>query len=138
MGSGSILAIVVVLWFVVLVPMVLTHRDLARDAAAADRLAPSTRVLRRRSEDGHGRAPESSPAARRRSLDRRSTPMSFTAPSPAASDDRAAQVRRRRHTLLALVSIAMLCVVLAVFVSAHFWAGHVGVDMLILGYLIHL
>lgn len=42
------LAVIVVLWFVVLVPMMLTHRDLSREATAGDRVAPGARVLSRR------------------------------------------------------------------------------------------
>ncbi|MDQ3506228.1 MAG: hypothetical protein M3446_11085, partial [Actinomycetota bacterium] len=44
MGSGLLLAILVALWFVVLVPMVVTRGDLATAPAE------STRVLRRRSD----------------------------------------------------------------------------------------
>lgn len=48
MGSGVFLAVVVVMWFVVLVPMVLTRRDAAMEKAAGDNLSPSARILTRR------------------------------------------------------------------------------------------
>lgn len=48
MGSGVFLAAVVLLWFIVLVPMVLTRRDTAIDKAALDNESPTARVLKRR------------------------------------------------------------------------------------------
>lgn len=53
MGSGVFLAIVVVLWFVVLVPMVLNRGEAAREAALGEELSPSARILTRRSSSAH-------------------------------------------------------------------------------------
>lgn len=77
MGSGVFLAAVVLLWFIVLVPMVLTRRDTAIDKAALDNESPTARVLRRRT----------GATGIRRS--RRSSLMSTreSSPSPLADDD---------------------------------------------------
>ncbi len=74
MGSGVLLAILVGLWFVVLVPMVVTRGDLA------DTSAESTRVLRRRS-------------------DRSAMPSNSTSSGQFASGDRAAR-RALAHEML--------------------------------------
>ena len=47
MGSGIFVAAVVVAWFVVLVPMVLTRRDSAVDKALSEEDSSSARVLHR-------------------------------------------------------------------------------------------
>ena len=77
MGSGVFLAVVVVMWFVVLVPMVLTRRDAAMEKAAGDNLSPSARVLTRRGAVGASRK------SRRRSI------MSLSESSPSLAADQA-------------------------------------------------
>lgn len=92
MGSGVFLAIVVVLWFVVLVPMVLTRRDTAREAALPEPLSPAARILSRRSR--RSASPRSFAATSSHPEARRFSAMSRRESSPSLEHDQHDQTKR--------------------------------------------
>lgn len=92
MGSGVFLAIVVVLWFVVLVPMVLTRRDTAREAALPEPLSPAARILSRRSR--RSAPPRSFAATSSHPEARRFSAMSRRESSPSLEHDQHSQTER--------------------------------------------
>lgn len=147
MGSGVLLAIVVVLWFVVLVPMVLTHRDLTRDAQASDRVSPRARVLARRGSTATTEVETVSTDTEATEDDVRDVDVNHEADRldeepvrrprlPALS--RAAVLRRRRRILIGLVVTAALFAFLAIVATSRFWMGHVLLDLLLVGYVVQL
>lgn len=157
MGSGVLLAIVVVLWFVVLVPMVLTHRDLTRDAQASDRVSPRARVLARRGSGPVTSEPETAPTDTEPTEDDvRDVDANREADRPDRPDridrleeepvrrprlpalSRAAVLRRRRRILVGLAVTAMLFAFLAIVATSRFWMGHVLLDLLLVGYVVQL
>jgi hypothetical protein len=119
MGSGVLLAALVVLWFVVLVPMVVTRGDAHASAGAAD----SGRTLQRR-----------------RPLD----PV-VHAETERVTIDRAALVSSgelkvdvhavRRRTLAGLGGLAVLALVGALAYGSWLWAPQVLLDAAVVGYL---
>jgi hypothetical protein len=119
MGSGVLLAALVVLWFVVLVPMVVTRGDAHASAGAAD----SGRTLQRR-----------------RPLD----PV-VHAETERVTIDRAALVSSgelkvdvhavRRRTLAGLGGLAVLALVGALAYRSWLWAPQVLLDAAVVGYL---
>lgn len=123
MGSGVLLAALVVLWFVVLVPMVVTRGD--TQGGWADR-ADSGRTLQRR---------------------RASTPV-VAADTERVSIDRAALLSSgelkvdvhalRRRTLGGLAALAVLTFVGAVVVSPWLWLAQVVLDLAVVGYVLVL
>jgi hypothetical protein len=123
MGSGVLLAALVVLWFVVLVPMVVTRGD-GEDGRAE--LADSGRTLkRRRTAD-----PVVHAATERVAVDRdvlRST-------GELQVDVHAL----RRRTLGGLAALAVLALVGAVVLSPWLWIAHGVLDLAVVGYLMVL
>ncbi len=123
MGSGVLLAALVVLWFVVLVPMVVTRGD---SSAAGAGSADSGRTLQRR-----------------RSVDRL-----VSAETEQVTIDRAAlrttgELRVdvhavRRRTLAGLVALAVLVLVGALTYRSWLWAPQVLLDVAVVGYLVVL
>jgi len=120
MGSGVLLAALVVLWFVVLVPMVVTRGDTgARSAAGTD----SGRTLQRR----------------------RPVDPVVHAETERVTIDRAALVSSgelkvdvhavRRRTLAGLLGLAVLALVGALTVSPWMWALQLLLDVAVVGYL---
>ncbi|WP_106849860.1 hypothetical protein [Blastococcus sp. Marseille-P5729] len=158
MGSGVFLAAVVVAWFVVLVPMVLTRRDNALESVIRENDSSSARVLRR--------TPKPKAAGQRQ----RSYPMSAreTSPShelddavdthehdePHAAYDEPAQPRergprrtdaarkrmmqRRRQTLLGLGGFFLFSLALAVFAGTWTWVIAAASGVALAAYLVHL
>jgi len=123
MGSGVLLAALVVLWFVVLVPMVVTRGD-AQDGRAE--LADSGRTLkRRRTVD-----PVVHAATERVSVDR-----DLLRTSGELQVDVHAL---RRRTLGALVAVAALAVAGAVILSPWLWTAQVVLDVAVVGYVLVL
>jgi hypothetical protein len=123
MGSGVLLAALVVLWFVVLVPMVVTRGDSsARGAGSAD----SGRTLQRR-----------------RTADRL-----VSAETEQVTVDRAAlrttgELRVdvhavRRRTLAGLVALTLLVLVGALTYRSWLWVPQVLLDLTVVGYLMVL
>jgi hypothetical protein len=119
MGSGVLLAALVVLWFVVLVPMVVTRGDTQPATGAAD----SGRTLQRR----------------------RPVDPVVHAETERVTIDRAALVSSgelrvdvhavRRRTLAGLVALAVLALVGALTYRAWLWAPQVLLDLAVVGYL---
>jgi hypothetical protein len=123
MGSGVLLAALVVLWFVVLVPMVVTRGDTQGGRAE---LADSGRTLqRRRTVD-----PVVHADTERVSIDRdvlRTT-------GELQVDVHAL----RRRTLAGLAALAGLSVVAAVVVSPWLWLANLVLDLAVVGYVLVL
>ncbi|PZA19940.1 divisome protein SepX/GlpR, partial [Modestobacter versicolor] len=119
MGSGVLLAALVVLWFVVLVPMVVTRGDAHATAGAAD----SGRTLQRR----------------------RPVDPVVHAETERVTIDRAALVSSgelrvdvhavRRRTLAGLVALAVLALVGALTYRSWLWAPQLLLDVAVVGYL---
>lgn len=123
MGSGVLLAALVVLWFVVLVPMVVTRGD-GQDARAE--LADSGRTLqRRRTAKPVGAVP-----TERVSIDREAL---FT------SGELKVDVHAlRRRVLGGLVALAVLAGVGAALLTPWLWALQVVLDLAVVGYVLVL
>src|SRR4051812_28466014 len=119
MGSGVLLAALVVLWFVVLVPMVVTRGDAHGGAGAAE----SGRTLQRR----------------------RAVDPVVHAETERVTIDRAALVSSGelkvdvhalcRRTLAGLVALAVLALVGALTYRSWMWAPQVLLDLAVVGYL---
>ncbi|MGY1814286.1 divisome protein SepX/GlpR [Blastococcus sp. SYSU D00820] len=123
MGSGVLLAALVVLWFVVLVPMVVTRGDAQPTRAE---VGSSGRTLqRRRTVD-----PVVHAATERVSVDR----DTLRSTGELKVDVHAV----RRRTLAGLVALALLALVAALFVSPWLWTAQLVLDGLVVGYLMVL
>src|SRR4051812_33336891 len=122
MGSGVLLAALVVLWFVVLVPMVVTRGDAQGGRAET---ADAGRTLQRR------RAGVAVSAATERvDIDR-----------DALIDSGELQVdvhALRRRTLAGLVALAGIALLGALFSQPWMWAPQVFLDLVVVGYLLVL
>src|SRR5919112_4066524 len=122
MGSGALLAALVVLWFVVLVPMVVTRGDAHASTGAAD----SGRTLQRR----------------------RPVDPVVHAETERVTIDRAALVSSgelrvdvhavRRRTLAGLVALAVLALVGALVYSPWVWVAQGLLDAAVIGYVLVL
>jgi type II secretory pathway pseudopilin PulG len=120
MGSGVLLAALVVLWFVVLVPMVVTRGDATAGSGA---VADSGRTLQRR----------------------RPVDPVVHAETERVTIDRAALVSSgelkvdvhavRRRTLAGLVALAILALIGAMAVRSWLWAPQVLLDVAVVAYL---
>jgi hypothetical protein len=122
MGSGVLLAALVVLWFVVLVPMVVTRGD-AQDGRVE--AADAGRTLQRRRG-----APAVVAATERVAIDR-----------DALIDSGELQVdvhALRRRTLAGLVALAGAVLLGALFSQPWMWAPQVFLDLVVVGYLLVL
>lgn len=123
MGSGVLLAALVVLWFVVLVPMVVTRGDAQTGPAG---LADSGRTLqRRRTVD-----PVVHADTERVSIDR-----DLLRTSGELQVDVHAL---RRRTLAGLVALAVLTLVGALFYSPWIWVANGLFDVAVVGYVLVL
>lgn len=123
MGSGVLLAALVVLWFVVLVPMVVTRGDDRDDRVE---LTDSGRTLkRRRTVD-----PVVHAATERVSIDR----DALRTTGELQVDVHAL----RRRTLAGLGALALLSLVGAVVFSPWLWTAHLVLDLAVVGYLLVL
>jgi hypothetical protein len=123
MGSGVLLAALVVLWFVVLVPMVVTRGDSGSGRAE---LADSGRTLqRRRTVD-----PVVHADTERVSIDREAL---------LTSGELTVDVHAlRRRVLGGLVVVAMLSAVAAVVLTPWLWTVQVLLDVAVVGYVLVL
>jgi hypothetical protein len=123
MGSGVLLAALVVLWFVVLVPMVVTRGDASTGQSG---LSDSGRTLqRRRSVDPVVHA-DTERVAIDRDLLRTSGELQVDVHAI------------RRRTLGALVALAVLSVVGALVLSPWLWAAQGLFDVAVVGYVLVL
>ncbi len=122
MGSGVLLAALVVLWFVVLVPMVVTRGDAQGGRTEA---ADAGRTLQRRRAGGAVSA-----ATERVAIDRE-----------ALIDSGELQVdvhALRRRTLAGLVGLAGVALLGALFSQPWMWAPQIFLDLVVVGYLLVL
>src|SRR4051794_3608373 len=119
MGSGVLLAALVVLWFVVLVPMVVTRGDAHAGAGAAD----SGRTLQRRRPVD----PVVHAETDRVTIDR--------AALLSSGELRVDVHAMRRRTLAGLVALAALALVGALVYRSWLWAPQVLLDLAVVGYL---
>jgi len=119
MGSGVLLAALVVLWFVVLVPMVVTRGD-ARPARAG--VSAGRTLARRRSVD-----PAVHAETERVAIDRDQL--------RATGELRVDVHALRRRTLVGLVALAGLTLAGAVVFRAWLWAPQLLLDAAVVGYL---
>ena len=166
MGSGVFLAAVLVAWFVVLVPMVLTRRDTALEAVIRENDTSSARVLRRnrtvhgqrqRSFSMTGREPSPSPdfddtvdtAVHSRIVD--ADPVRDDEPAyddepreprdrgPRRTDSaRERMLQRRRQTLIGLGGFVVLSLALAIFAGSWTWVIAGASAVALTAYLVHL
>ncbi|MCZ2819076.1 hypothetical protein O2V63_01870 [Modestobacter sp. VKM Ac-2977] len=119
MGSGVLLAALVVLWFVVLVPMVVTRGDTHTVNGAAN----SGRTLQRRRPVD----PVVHAETERVSIDR--------AQLRSSGELQVDVHARRRRTLAGLVGLAVLALVGALAYRSWLWAPQVLLDLAVVGYL---
>lgn len=125
MGSGILLAVLVVLWIVVLVPMVL-HRGSATEAVTSEGTGSTMRVLHRRGSGspGTGGRAEGAMAVLKRPLR-----------DPRVEAD---VVSRRRRTLVGLIALAVVWALLAVFYRSYFWTAQIVLDLMVFAYIVYL
>jgi len=123
MGSGVLLAALVVLWFVVLVPMVVTRGD--AEGGRAERADSGRTLQRRRTVD-----PVVHAATERVSVDR-----DLLRTSGELQVDVHAL---RRRTLGGLAAVAVLTAVGALLYSPWLWVAQVALDVAVVGYVLVL
>lgn len=123
MGSGVLLAALVVLWFVVLVPMVVTRGDAQDDRTGR---ADSGRTLQRRRTT----SPVVSAETERVAIDREALLVS--------GELKVDVHALRRRTLGGLVALAVLSLVGAVVVSPWLWIAQLVLDLAVVGYVLVL
>ncbi|WP_092800654.1 hypothetical protein [Klenkia marina] len=123
MGSGVLLAALVVLWFVVLVPMVVTRGDAAPARAGAVGAVGAGRTLRRRRVVD----PVVHADTERVTVDREQLYRT----GELVVDVHAL----RRRTLAGLVALAVLVLVGALTYRSWLWAPQVLLDLAVVGYL---
>jgi len=123
MGSGALLAALVVLWFVVLVPMVVTRGD---SQTGRGELTSTGRTLQRR----HKATPVTSVDTERVAVDREAL---------RTSGELKVDVHKlRRRTLGGLVALALLALAGAFLLSAWVWPVQVVLDLAVVGYVLVL
>ncbi|WP_448625474.1 hypothetical protein [Geodermatophilus sp. URMC 64] len=123
MGSGALLAALVVLWFVVLVPMVVTRGD-----SHADRGEPASsgRTLQRRRTANHVVSADTE----RVTIDREAL---------RTSGELKVDVHKlRRRVLGGLVLLALLALAGAFFLSSWVWPAQGLLDLAVVGYVLVL
>ncbi|SMO61865.1 hypothetical protein SAMN06273567_102566 [Geodermatophilus aquaeductus] len=122
MGSGVLLAALVVLWFVVLVPMVVTRGDASATRAE---VTPGRTLQRRRGSD-----PVRSAETERVAVDRE-----FLRQTGELRIDVHAV---RRRTLAGLVALTLLALVGALTLTPWLWVAQGLLDVALVGYLVVL
>ena len=122
MGSGVLLAALVVLWFVVLVPMVVTRGD---TQGGRTELADSGRTLQRR----RGSRPVVAETER----------VTIDRDALLHSGELQVDVHAlRRRTLAGLGALTLIALVGALFYRPWLWAPQVFLDLVVVGYLLVL
>ena len=152
--SAVILAVIVIMWAVVLVPMWLRRHDAATESRSVDRFSTAMRVLSRRGQGGPDRRYVLMPrrdskvsvhvsgasAPHRRSSTR---PAVGAPPSrPQTRPDKRRQPRaslavRRRRTLMALAGVTFLTFVLSL-AGVVGWVLQLVVDLIFVAFVVHL
>jgi len=143
--SAVILAVIVVMWAVVLVPMWLRRHDAAQESRSVDRFSTAMRVLSRRNSGSPDRRYVLMPK-RDRVADvhvsgaagtRRPAPRPSTAAPPARPKGRPSLAARRRRALLALAGITALTFVL-MLAGLVGWPFQFVVDLVLVAFVVHL
>src|SRR3954447_2483302 len=123
MGSGALLAALVVLWFVVLVPMVVTRGD---SQSARGELTSTGRTLKRRRT-----------AARVAAVDTERVVVDRDALR--TSGELKVDVHKlRRRALAALVTLALVALAGALLLSSWVWPVQGLLDLAVVGYVLVL
>lgn len=143
--SAVILAVIVIMWAVVLVPMWLRRHEAAAESRSADRFSSAMRVLSRRQPSAPDRRyvvmPKrdrgasvhvSGAAASRRPASTRPGPS-----APPRPKVRPTAAARRRRTLLGLAAFAFLTFLLAV-TGVVGWVLQLVVDLVLVAFVVHL
>lgn len=147
--SAVILAVIVVMWAVVLVPMWLRRHDAATESRSVDRFSTAMRVLSRRSAAGPDRRyvlmPRRDTSAAvhvsgASSHARRPAAPPATVPgatAPVRPKQRASLAVRRRRVLLALGGVTLLTFILMV-AGVLGWPLQLVVDLVLVAFVVHL
>lgn len=152
--SAVILAVIVIMWAVVLVPMWLRRHDAATESRSVDRFSTAMRVLSRRGSGGPDRRYVLMPRRDSQAsvhVSGASAPhrRASTRPAPAAPptrpqsrpekrrQPRASLAVRRCRTLLALVGVTLLTFVLSL-AGVIGWPLQFVVDLILAAFVVHL
>jgi hypothetical protein len=151
--SAVILAVIVIMWAVVLVPMWLRRHDAATETRSVDRFSTAMRVLSRRPSGGPDRRyvlmPKRDSRASVHVSGASASRRPPTRPAPAAPPSRP-QTRtasksgakqslavRRRRTFLVLAGVTFLTFLLAV-TGVIGWPLQLVVDLILVAFVVHL
>jgi len=151
--SAVILAVIVIMWAVVLVPMWLRRHDAATESRSVDRFSTAMRVLSRRptgspdrryvlmpKRDSRASVHVSGASASRRPPTRQAPAAPPSRPqtrTPSAGKARPTLAVRRRRTFLALAGVTFLTFLLAV-TSVIGWPLQLVVDLILVAFVVHL
>lgn len=139
--SAVILAVIVVMWAVVLVPMWLRRHDAATESRSVDRFSAAMRVLsRRQPSSGTARyvlMPRRQAAAAVHVSGAAAPRPARAAAAPKAPRRKPSLAVRRRRVLLALLGVALLTFVLAAAGVAS-WVLQLVVDLIVVSFVVHL
>ncbi|HUR51708.1 MAG TPA: hypothetical protein VMZ11_06265 [Mycobacteriales bacterium] len=118
MGSGLILLVIVGAWLAVLVPMALRSHESSSQLTSVDRFSDAMRVLSRRESGARAVVMPRKPLG--------------------TSGQRATVAERRRRTLMVVLGSALLTLGLALLGVTMMLVLHVGCDLLLVGFVVHL
>jgi hypothetical protein len=151
--SAVILAVIVIMWAVVLVPMWLRRHDAATETRSVDRFSTAMRVLSRRPSGGPDRRYVLMPKRDSRvsvhvsgaSASRRPPTRQAPAAPPSRPQTRTASragakpslAVRRRRTFLVLAGVTLLTLLLAV-TGVIGWPLQLVVDLILVAFVVHL
>jgi len=139
--SAVILAVIVIMWAVVLVPMWLRRHDAATESRSVDRFSAAMRVLSRR-QPASGTAryvlmPRRQAAAAVHVSGAAAPRPARTVAAPKAPRRRPSLAVRRRRVLLALLGVASLTFVLAL-AGVVSWVLQLVIDLIVVSFVVHL
>jgi hypothetical protein len=143
--SAVILAVIVIMWAVVLVPMWLRRHDTATESRSVDRFSTAMRVLSRRGPGGPDRRYVLMPKRESNasvhvsgaSAHRRPPTRPSPAAPPARPKTRPSLAVRRRRTLLAVASVTLLSFLLTL-TGVIGWPLQLVVDLILVAFVVHL
>lgn len=143
--SAVILAVIVIMWAVVLVPMWLRRHDAATESRSVDRFSTAMRVLSRRAPGGPDRRyvlmpkrdSNASVHVSGASAHRRPPTRPTPAAPPARPKTRPSLAVRRRRTLVAIGGVTFLSLLLAV-TGVIGWPLQLVVDLILVAFVVHL
>lgn len=143
--SAVILAVIVIMWAVVLVPMWLRRHDTATESRSVDRFSTAMRVLSRRAPGGPDRRYVLMPKRESNasvhvsgaSAHRRPPTRPTPAAPPARPKTRPSLAVRRRRALLAIGGVTLLSFLLAA-TGVIGWPLQLVVDLILVAFVVHL